>query len=299
MNYKEYRHMVIETEKGSLTDYPQILHAIMGMNGEAGECIDILKKHMFQGHKLDVEHLLEELGDVCWYTMLFSIETDLNIDNIFKHIKDVDTPLTLKSKSTDTCAKICTNYILDLNRDCGDITNIYYNTISNKGFAILKIQSIFYNINKVAEIYNRSLEDIFDINNKKIKERYPNGFSTYDSVNRFSNKIELYDGNGKSVDWTYEELDTNKIRIIKVPILGTKYIINIPETIIKEHNNQALKNHDQDFNTLIERGGISWTELYCILTDQSFNIQMDEYKIKKWLMDYYTGTCFQPNKEVK
>ena len=36
-------------------------------NGEAGEAIDILKKHLFQGHPLDREHLAKELGDVAWY----------------------------------------------------------------------------------------------------------------------------------------------------------------------------------------------------------------------------------------
>lgn len=39
----------------------------MGLNGEAGEAIDILKKHLFQGHSLDKEHLAKELGDVAWY----------------------------------------------------------------------------------------------------------------------------------------------------------------------------------------------------------------------------------------
>lgn len=46
---------------------PNIENGLMGLCGEAGECIDILKKHKFQGHDLDREHLAEELGDVAWY----------------------------------------------------------------------------------------------------------------------------------------------------------------------------------------------------------------------------------------
>ena len=42
-------------------------NGLMGLNGEAGEAIDILKKHLFQGHPLDREHLAKELGDVAWY----------------------------------------------------------------------------------------------------------------------------------------------------------------------------------------------------------------------------------------
>lgn len=44
-----------------------LLNGVMGLNGEAGECIDIMKKHIFQGHELDREHLIEELGDTAWY----------------------------------------------------------------------------------------------------------------------------------------------------------------------------------------------------------------------------------------
>lgn len=48
----------------------RILHGLMGLNGEAGEAIDIFKKHLFQGHALDREHLAKELGDVIWYLTL-------------------------------------------------------------------------------------------------------------------------------------------------------------------------------------------------------------------------------------
>ena len=44
-----------------------LLNAVMGLNGEAGEVIDHVKKALFQGHEPDREHLAEELGDVAWY----------------------------------------------------------------------------------------------------------------------------------------------------------------------------------------------------------------------------------------
>ena len=45
----------------------QLENGLMGLNGEAGEAIDLLKKHLFQGHPLEREHLAKELGDVAWY----------------------------------------------------------------------------------------------------------------------------------------------------------------------------------------------------------------------------------------
>lgn len=47
-----------------------LLEALVGMSSESGECLDILKKHLFQGHVLDKKELELELGDVLWYLTL-------------------------------------------------------------------------------------------------------------------------------------------------------------------------------------------------------------------------------------
>lgn len=68
----------------------------MGLNGEAGEAVDILKKVLFQGHKLDREHIAFELGDICWYLALaadaigYDLETimKMNIDKLYARYPD-------------------------------------------------------------------------------------------------------------------------------------------------------------------------------------------------------------------
>lgn len=62
-----YQRMAMRTAPKDIYYKSKILNGLMGLNGEAGECIDILKKHYFQGHDLDKEHLAKELGDVAWY----------------------------------------------------------------------------------------------------------------------------------------------------------------------------------------------------------------------------------------
>ncbi len=42
----------------------------LGLAGEAGEVVDAIKKWSYQGHLLDQEALLLELGDVLWYLVL-------------------------------------------------------------------------------------------------------------------------------------------------------------------------------------------------------------------------------------
>lgn len=56
----------------------------MGLNGEAGECQEIVKKAMFHGHELDIEALLLEAGDVLWYLTELCNELGISVDTIAK-----------------------------------------------------------------------------------------------------------------------------------------------------------------------------------------------------------------------
>lgn len=49
MTINEYQKAAYRTANQSLTDSQQLQNGLMGLNGESGECIDILKKHLFQG----------------------------------------------------------------------------------------------------------------------------------------------------------------------------------------------------------------------------------------------------------
>lgn len=45
----------------------ELLHAAIGIAGEAGELLDAVRKHVFEGQPLDRENVIEELGDLCFY----------------------------------------------------------------------------------------------------------------------------------------------------------------------------------------------------------------------------------------
>lgn len=67
MDLNEYQRLAQRTSNPKLTPWQKMQNGCYGMCGEAGECIDILKKFEFQGHTLDTNKLLDELGDVLWY----------------------------------------------------------------------------------------------------------------------------------------------------------------------------------------------------------------------------------------
>ena len=71
MTPNEYQRNAMRTASGISTSCPEnlLLQGVMGMSGESGEALDIVKKIMFQGHELNEatkEHLIRELGDVLW-----------------------------------------------------------------------------------------------------------------------------------------------------------------------------------------------------------------------------------------
>lgn len=67
MKGNEYQKLAMRTANKKCRS---LGNAGLGLAGEAGEAADIIKKHLFQGHELDKDELITELGDVCWYVAL-------------------------------------------------------------------------------------------------------------------------------------------------------------------------------------------------------------------------------------
>ena len=93
----EYQKAALRTvNREKLSDTELLTNGVLGLSGESGECADIVKKHLFQGHELDAEKLANELGDVAWYLALasYAIGYDLekvlqmNVDKLRKRYPD-------------------------------------------------------------------------------------------------------------------------------------------------------------------------------------------------------------------
>lgn len=67
MEANEYQRLAMITLNPALSEKDVLINGVMGLCGEAGEAIDLVKKHLAQGHPLDKERLAKELGDVAWY----------------------------------------------------------------------------------------------------------------------------------------------------------------------------------------------------------------------------------------
>ena len=82
MTVKEYQELAMTTLNPQLSKKDVLINGVMGLCGESGEAIDIVKKWLAQGHDLDKEKLAKELGDICWYRAETATALDLDLEDI-------------------------------------------------------------------------------------------------------------------------------------------------------------------------------------------------------------------------
>ena len=84
MEINEYQTLAMTTLNPALSQKDVLINSVMGLCGESGEAIDIVKKWLAQGHQLDKEHLAKELGDIAWYLAEAETALDLNLEDILE-----------------------------------------------------------------------------------------------------------------------------------------------------------------------------------------------------------------------
>lgn len=110
MTINEYQKLAMSTLNPDLSERDVLINGVMGLCGEAGEAIDIVKRHLAQGHDLDKEHLAKELGDIAWYlaetatALGYTLEDilQMNIDKLKKRYPDgFDTEKSINRHTND------------------------------------------------------------------------------------------------------------------------------------------------------------------------------------------------------
>lgn len=100
MQGKEYVELAMRTNDGRATerilraiekaskesgiDVGGVLNACLGLSGEAGETLDMVKKWVFHEKELDIDHLKKEIGDVMWYVAMICHSFNFDLDEILQ-----------------------------------------------------------------------------------------------------------------------------------------------------------------------------------------------------------------------
>lgn len=84
MKANDYQKQALRTLNPKLDKKDILINGVMGLCGESGEVIDLVKKHLAQGHPLDKEKMAKELGDVAWYLAECAYAIDYNLEDILQ-----------------------------------------------------------------------------------------------------------------------------------------------------------------------------------------------------------------------
>lgn len=84
MTFEEYKTAALATINPALSDRDKLINAAMGLAGESGEAIDLVKKWLYVGHEFDTQHFIRELGDIAWYLAEAVDALHIPLESIFQ-----------------------------------------------------------------------------------------------------------------------------------------------------------------------------------------------------------------------
>lgn len=86
MNFNDYQKKALTTVISEGNEFNDLLHWVLGINGEAGEVAEKVKKIIRdKGGKVsddDKQELGKEIGDVLWYLAVFAHHLGIEFDDI-------------------------------------------------------------------------------------------------------------------------------------------------------------------------------------------------------------------------
>ena len=186
MTWAEYVELSARTANSELDWHEQGQNWALGLIGEAGEVTDLVKKHLFHKHEMDTEKLSKEIGDVCWYiaALVRRLRTKLNKSPL--RFKTVRESLYLDDQFFwyEASLKVCKIRRYMLAQNCVEMARHIGTLCYEKQEAIYALVNVLHCLISIANTFNLSMEDILQQNIDKLKARYPEGFSSADSINR-------------------------------------------------------------------------------------------------------------------
>ena len=82
MTLSEYERQAARTANPSLDERDRLMDAAAGLAEESGEVLGAVRKHAYFGHRLDVDRLRIELGDVLWCLAMTARAAGLSLEEV-------------------------------------------------------------------------------------------------------------------------------------------------------------------------------------------------------------------------
>jgi NTP pyrophosphatase (non-canonical NTP hydrolase) len=155
MNIKEYVNLAKRTMKAEMS----IDDLELGIIGEFGEFVDVIKKVLFHKHN-ENDKMIKEAGDFMWYYLIYCEKKSFEVSFIKYNNNNINIMLNIKYMFHN----------IDL-------------LLLERGFDPSSIYSCMIDI---LNHYDISIYEVFDENIDKLKLRYPDKYEDQLSKNRIA-----------------------------------------------------------------------------------------------------------------
>lgn len=192
MNYKEFQKWTRTKAQQGMTPYDFATNMGLGLV-EASEVIGEYKKIIFHRHPVDINKLTEEFGDLNFYCSEIANIWDIDLQRIWDDAKCYDTlnMQGVESRLTDKENKII-DELTELNKAAADLLFTIRNRMNwqkseeshLKSLVVIFLYSIIESQKTILHLKGIKIETVLHGNVEKLNKRFPNGFSSADSIAR-------------------------------------------------------------------------------------------------------------------
>lgn len=169
LSWLEYQQLCQRTLPDLGTKTLNVEHMVLGIITECGEALDIFKKKIAYKKPVELAHLGEELGDICWY--ICNLNT-LNGNKL--HVTTID-------------------YLKNTVKPYAEMTSVDFTCVgllktlsSNYSVANTRMneeQALFI-VYKISQLMGINIHEYLYKNIEKLKARYPDKYDDAKALNR-------------------------------------------------------------------------------------------------------------------
>lgn len=172
MDLAAYQKSAMRT---SDSQHDRVKNGALGLIGETGEIVDIIKKYLFQSGKnapLPVDDLKKECGDVMWYIAETCTGLGVNMQTVMDHIH------------TGGCAPADMEACAITMMECA--LYIYHRmSVANAKLMLMRVLADLYlHLVMLCNYAYLPVHEVAEANIKKLEKRYPAGFDPERSLHR-------------------------------------------------------------------------------------------------------------------
>jgi NTP pyrophosphatase (non-canonical NTP hydrolase) len=150
----------------------QVEHCVLGIKSEVGEYLSALKKVVGYGKELDITNVIEELGDLYYFTC--------TLDRVLNVNQGIVEPVNKIGSTTTRTLQTMAGDIFN----AADGFNAYFKGQEDDCFYRYYLHTVFTHINDLCTAHSLNPDEVREANIRKLRARFPEKFEVSNAENR-------------------------------------------------------------------------------------------------------------------